>query len=136
MAARRRVQVERATKASQESVIQKILGQDSTPKRREEKLLKQRRTAEQERKAAELEPARDSIRLSWTPAGAFVSFSPDVDIAPAFRVAPADAGYPPPRERCAAASGSASRYRHATSRLPLCSLACFRTLTPPDASAC
>ncbi|KAL2631560.1 hypothetical protein R1flu_016246 [Riccia fluitans] len=130
-AARRRKQlVEKAAKEIQANAIQKILGQDSSRKKKEERLLKQRQVIEQEKKDAALEPATNSIRVTMKPEGTFVSFSQDIELPQIFSSAPPS--YPPPREKCAApACTNTYKYRDSKSRVPLCSLACYKTLQPP-----
>ncbi|KAL3689446.1 hypothetical protein R1sor_015755 [Riccia sorocarpa] len=131
-AARRRKQlVEKAAKESQANAIQKILGQDSSRKKKEDRLQKQRQVIEQGKKDAALEPAVNSIRVTLRPEGTFVSFSEDIDLPQIFSSAPPS--YPPPREKCAApACPNTYKYRDSKSRVPLCSLACYKILQPPS----
>ncbi|KAG6556444.1 hypothetical protein Mapa_002387 [Marchantia paleacea] len=129
-AARRRKQlVEKTAKEIQATAIQKILGQDSSRKKKEERLLKQRQEIEQGKKAAALEPATNSIRWTIKPEGTIVSFSQDIELPQIFSSTPPS--YPPAREKCAApACPNSYKYRDSRSRMPLCSLACYKTIQP------
>jgi hypothetical protein len=64
------------------------LGQDSTRKRREDRLHKQRQEIEQEKKMAELVAATNSIRWNLGPSGTVVSFAEDVCLPNFFNTGP------------------------------------------------
>ncbi|KAG0602994.1 hypothetical protein M758_10G057400 [Ceratodon purpureus] len=124
---RRRQQVEKTARDIQATAIQRILGQDSTRKRRENRLEKQRQDIEEEKKAAELAPSINSIRWILRPTGSIVSFSEDVGLPSFFNSGPIR--YPPPREKCAAPTCSNSyKYRDSKSNVPLCSLQCYKAV--------
>jgi INO80 complex subunit B len=124
---RRKQQVEKTARDIQATAIQRILGQDSTRKRRENRLEKQRQDIEEEKKAAELAPSTNSIRWNLGPSGSIVSFSEDVGLPSFFSTGPCR--YPPPREKCAAPTCSNShKYRDGKSNVPLCSLQCYKAV--------
>jgi INO80 complex subunit B len=124
---RRKQQVEKTARDIQATAIQRILGQDSTRKRRENRLEKQRQDIEEEKKAAELAPSTNSIRWNLGPSGSVVSFSEDVGLPSFFSSGPCR--YPPPREKCAAPTCSNSyKYRDGKSNVPLCSLQCYKAV--------
>ncbi|CAM6078070.1 unnamed protein product, partial [Sphagnum tenellum] len=126
-ARRRKQQVEKAAIEIQATAIQKILGQDSTRKRREDRLHKQRQEIEQEKKMAELVAATNSIRWSLGPSGTVVSFAEDVCLPNFFNTGPCS--YPPPREKCSAPlCSNAYKYRDSKSKVPLCSLECYKVV--------
>ncbi|KAI5077255.1 hypothetical protein GOP47_0007079 [Adiantum capillus-veneris] len=125
-AQKRRQQVEKAAKEIQAVAIQKILCQDSQRKKREGKLQKQREEMEQEKKAAAMAPASNSIRWVLGPNGTVVSFSQDVELPKIFS---GPLSYPQERERCAGPScTNAYKYRDSKTLLPLCSLQCYRAV--------
>ncbi|CAM6029123.1 unnamed protein product, partial [Sphagnum balticum] len=126
-ARRRKQQVEKAAIEIQATAIQKILGQDSTRKRREDRLHKQRQEIEQEKKMAELVAATNSIRWSLGPSGTVVSFAEDVGLPNFFNTGPCR--YPPPREKCSAPlCPNTYKYRDSKSKVPLCSLECYKVV--------
>lgn len=128
-ARKRRQQSEKHDKETQANAIQKILGQDSSRKKREEKIQKQRKEIEQEKQAAAMSPAINSIRWVMGPSGNVVSFSQDVDLPLIFS---GPCSYPQEREKCAAPLCSNTyKYRDSKTRLPLCSLQCYRAIQPP-----
>eukprot|EP00250_Pteridium_aquilinum_P020204 c24742_g1_i2 orf=317-2545(+) len=132
-AQKRRQQVEKAAKEIQAVAIQKILCQDSQRKKREGKLQKQREEMEQEKKAAAMAPASNSIRWILGPNGTVVSFSQDVELPKIFS---GPLSYPQERERCAGPScKNAYKYRDSKTLLPLCSLQCYQAVQkkPSDA---
>ncbi|KAF3336268.1 eukaryotic translation initiation factor 5B-like protein [Carex littledalei] len=123
-AQRRRLQVEKANRESQDDAIRKILGLDSD-KKKEEKRLKEK---EQKERRAESQKLNEST-VKWVmgPTGTVVSFPDDVDLPSIFNSKPCR--YPPPREKCAGpACNNAYRYRDSKSKLPLCSLECYRAV--------
>lgn len=124
---RRKQQVEKTARDIQATAIQRILGQDSTRKRRENRLEKQRQDIQQEKKAAELAPSSNSIRWHLGPTSSIVSFSEDVGLPSFFSSGPCR--YPPPREKCAGPTCSNSyKYRDSKSNVPLCSLQCYKAV--------
>ncbi|CAK9260316.1 unnamed protein product, partial [Sphagnum jensenii] len=126
-ARRRKQQVEKAAIEIQATAIQKILGQDSTRKRREDRLHKQRQEIEQEKKMAELVAATNSIRWCLGPSGTVVSFAEDVCLPNFFNTGPCS--YPPPREKCSAPlCPNTYKYRDSKSKVPLCSLECYKVV--------
>lgn len=128
-ARKRRQQVEKTAKEIQAVAMQKILSQDSQRKKREVKLQKQREEMEQEKKAAAMAPASNSIRWILGPTGNIVSFSQDLELPSIFS---GPCSYPPARERCAGPScNNAYRYRDSKTLLPLCSLQCYRAVQKP-----
>lgn len=134
-ARKRRQQLEKNVKEIQAVAIQKILGQDSTRKKREEKLQKQRQEIEQEKHAAAMMPAFNSIRWVMGPSGNVVSFSQDLELPSIFS---GPCSYPKERERCAApACNNVYKYRDSKTLLPLCSLPCYKAVKnlPSMASA-
>lgn len=132
-AQKRRQQVEKAAKEIQATAIQKILCQDSQRKKREGKLQKQREEMEQEKKAAALAPASNSIRWVLGPNGTEVSFSQDLELPTIFS---GPLSYPREREKCAGPScTNAYRYRDSKTLLPLCSLLCYRAVQKKPSEA-
>ncbi|CAM6005830.1 unnamed protein product, partial [Sphagnum balticum] len=126
-ARRRKQQVEKAAIEIQATAIQKILGQDSTRKRREDRLQKRRQEIEQEKKMAELVPATNTIRWSLGPSGTVVSFAEDVGLPNLFNTGPCR--YPPAREKCYAPScPNTYKYRDSKLKVPLCSLECYKVV--------
>ncbi|KAJ7557157.1 hypothetical protein O6H91_05G114000 [Diphasiastrum complanatum] len=122
---RRKQQVEKAAKDVQASAIQKILGQDSVRKKREDRLQKQREQSVQSKKFSEVKPASNSIRWIYGPTGTVVSWSKDVELPMLFNSGPLS--YPPPREKCAIPTcNNTYKYRHSKLKLPLCSLQCYQ----------
>ncbi|XP_024515553.1 uncharacterized protein DDB_G0286299 isoform X1 [Selaginella moellendorffii] len=126
-ASKRKQQVEKAAKEIQASAIQKILNQDSNRKKREEKIQKQKQELAEEKKAAELEVATNSVRWIMGPSGTTVSWAQD-EFPALFSSGPIR--YPPPREKCAACD-NAYKYRDSKSNLPLCSLQCYKAVQQP-----
>ncbi|MCO5587658.1 hypothetical protein L7F22_041609 [Adiantum nelumboides] len=132
-AQKRRQQVEKAAKEIQAVAIQKILCQDSQRKKREGKLQKQREEMEQEKKAASMVPASNSIRWVLGPNGTVVSFSQDLELPNIFS---GPLSYPQQRERCAGPScTNAYKYRDSKTLLPLCSLQCYRAVQKKPSEA-
>ncbi|XP_008812520.2 eukaryotic translation initiation factor 5B-like isoform X1 [Phoenix dactylifera] len=121
-AQRRRLQVEKAARESEADAIRKILGLDSD-KRKEEKKQKER----EEKAAKSQELALNNIRWIREPTGTVVTFPEDVGLPCIFSSKPCS--YPPPREKCAGPSCTNEyKYRDSKSKLPLCSLQCYRAV--------
>ncbi|KAH9689674.1 PAPA-1 domain-containing protein [Citrus sinensis] len=133
---RRRMQVEKAARESEAEAIRKILGQDSNRKKREDKMKK--RQEELAQKAANaMVLASDTIRWTMGPSGTTVTFPSEVGLPSLFDHKPSS--YPPPREKCAAPScTNPYKYRDSKSKLPLCSLQCYKAINEkmPPVSAC
>ncbi|GMQ00340.1 hypothetical protein CsSME_00047463 [Camellia sinensis var. sinensis] len=126
-AQRRRLQVEKAARESEAEAIRKILGQDSSRKKREDKLKKRREELEQERAASARTLASNTIRWVIGPSSTVVTFSNDMGLPSIFN--PKPCSYPPPRERCAGPScTNPYKYRDSKSKLPLCSLQCYKAM--------
>lgn len=126
-AQRRRMQVEKANRESEAEAIRKILGQDSSRRKKEEKMRKERDELAQKKAAEALVLAPNSIRCVIGPARTIVTFGEDVDFLSIFSSKPAS--YPPPREKCAAPSCSnVYKYRDSKLNLPLCSLQCYKAV--------
>ncbi|XP_065860317.1 uncharacterized protein [Euphorbia lathyris] len=126
-AQKRRMQVEKAARESEAEAIKKILGQDSNRKKREDKIKKRQEELAQERaaKANMVEP--NTIRLCIRPTGTVVTFSNDIGLPSIFYSKPIS--YPPPREKCAGPScTNPYKYRDSKSKLPLCSLKCYKAV--------
>ncbi|KAG2693320.1 hypothetical protein I3843_08G086000 [Carya illinoinensis] len=126
-AQRRRMQVEKAARESEAEAIRKILGQDSSRKKREEKLKKRNEELAKEKAANAMVLAPDTVRWVMRPTGTVVTFSENVGLPTIFDSKPH--GYPPPRENCVGPScNNPFRYRDSRSKLPLCSLQCYKAI--------
>ncbi|KAM1169685.1 hypothetical protein ACFX19_031968 [Malus domestica] len=126
-AQRRRMQVEKATRESEAEAIRKILGQDSSRKKREDKIKKRQEEIAQERAANALTLPRNTIRTVMGPAGTVVTFSNDMGLPSLFD--PKPCSYPTQRENCAGPSCiNPYKYRDSKSQLPLCSLKCYKAI--------
>ncbi|PSR85940.1 INO80 complex subunit B like [Actinidia chinensis var. chinensis] len=126
-AQRRRMQVEKAARESEAEAIRKILGQDSSRKKREDKIKKRQEEIAQEKAANALVLASNTIRLVMGPTGTVVTFSKDMGLPSIFN--PKPHSYPPPREKCAGPScTNPYKYRDSKSKLPLCSLHCYKAI--------
>ncbi|XP_048235885.1 calponin homology domain-containing protein DDB_G0272472 isoform X2 [Ricinus communis] len=126
-AQKRRIQVENAERESQAEAIRKILGQDSSRKKREEKIKKRQEELAQEKAANALTLPSNTIRCVMGPTGTVMTFSNDMGLPGIFESKPCS--YPPPREKCAGPSCSNPyKYRDSKSMLPLCSLQCYKTV--------
>ncbi|XP_022857255.1 micronuclear linker histone polyprotein-like [Olea europaea var. sylvestris] len=125
-AQRRRIQNEKAARESEAEAIRKILGQDSSRKRREEKIKKRKEQLAQER-AANATVASNVVRWVMGPSGTTVTFPDDIGLPSIFESK--HSSYPPPREKCAGPScTNAYKYRDSESNLPLCSLQCYKAI--------
>nr|GMD87240.1 SWR1 complex subunit 2 isoform X1 [Ipomoea batatas] len=126
-AQRRRMQAEKAARESEAEAIRKILGQDSSRKKREEKLKKRQEESAQERNARAAAHPSNAIRWVLGPSGTVVTFPNEIGLPSIFE--PKSCSYPPPREKCAAPScTNAYKYRDSKSKLPLCSLQCYKAI--------
>ncbi|KAK3031227.1 hypothetical protein RJ639_036882 [Escallonia herrerae] len=126
-AQRRRMQVEAAARETEAEAIRKILGQDSSRKKREEKMKKQQEVRVQERSANSITLGSNTVRWVMGPTGTVVTFAADMNLPPIFE--PKPCSYPPPREKCAVPScTNAYKYRDSKLKLPLCSLQCYKAI--------
>ncbi|TVU44444.1 hypothetical protein EJB05_03887, partial [Eragrostis curvula] len=123
-AQRRKMQVEKAEKEQQAEAMRKILGIDSE-KKKEEKKQKER---EEKEKQAKLEEYRKNcIQTVIGPSGTTITFPESMGLPSIFNSKPVS--YPPPREKCAGPScTNPYKYRDSKTRLPLCSLACYKAV--------
>ncbi|XP_027350586.1 uncharacterized protein KIAA1211 homolog isoform X2 [Abrus precatorius] len=126
-AQRRRMQVEKAARESEAEAIRKILGQDSSRKKREEKMKKRQEELAQEKAANARMLASNTIRYVMGPTGTIVTFPEEMGLPCVFNSKPVS--YPPPREKCAGPSCvNPYKYRDSKSKLPLCSLQCYKAV--------
>ncbi|XP_043719385.1 uncharacterized protein LOC122667209 [Telopea speciosissima] len=126
-AQRRRMQVEKAARESEAEAIRKILGQDSNRKRREDKNKRRRDELAQEKAANAMTLAPSTVKWVIGPTGTVVTFPKDVGLPSIFDTK--SSSYPPPREKCAGPSCSNTyKYRDSKSKLPLCSLQCYKAI--------
>ncbi|XP_047334143.1 transcriptional regulator ATRX homolog [Impatiens glandulifera] len=126
-AKKRKLQVEKAARESEAEAIKKILGQDSSRKKREDKVKKRQEELAQEKAANALKHASSTVRWVIGPNGTTVTFPEEMGLPSLFD--PKPKGYPPPRETCAGPSCSNPyKYRHSKSKLPLCSLKCYKAV--------
>ncbi|XP_061350122.1 uncharacterized protein LOC133295326 [Gastrolobium bilobum] len=126
-AQRRKMQVEKAARESEEEAIRKILGQDSSRKKREDKIKKRQEELAQEKEANARMLASNTIRYVMGPTGTVVTFPDEMGLPSILNSKPVS--YPPPREKCAGPSCSNPyKYRDSKSKLPLCSLQCYNAV--------
>ncbi|GLT66256.1 hypothetical protein SLA2020_386300 [Shorea laevis] len=126
-AQRRRMQVEKAARESEAEAIRKILGQDSSRKKREDKMKRRQEELAQEKAANATVLKSDSVRWVIGPSGTVVTFPDEIGLPSIFDAKPCS--YPPPREKCAVPScTNPYKYRDSKSKLPLCSLQCYKTI--------
>ncbi|KAJ9180341.1 hypothetical protein P3X46_008599 [Hevea brasiliensis] len=124
---RRRMQVERAARESEAEAIRKILGQDSSRKKREDKMKKRQEELAQEKAANAMILTSDHVRWVMGPSGTVVTFPNEIGLPSIFD--PKPCRYPPPREKCAGPScTNPYKYRDSKSKLPLCSLQCYKAI--------
>ncbi|XP_020422281.1 uncharacterized protein LOC18774109 [Prunus persica] len=136
-AERRRMQVEKAARESEAEAIRKILGQDSSRKKREDKIKKRQEDLAHERAANAFILPSDSVRWVMGPSGSVVTFPDEMGLPAIFDSKPCS--YPPPREKCAGPyCRNPYKYRDSQSKLPLCSLQCYKAIHEKTAplSAC
>jgi hypothetical protein len=125
-AQRRKVQIEKAARESEEGAIKKILGQDSSRKKRGDKIKKRLDDLAQEKAAQEERASTCCIRTIMGPNGTTVSFP--IDKVPSL-FDPKPSGYPPPRENCVGPScTNPYKYRDSKTKVPLCSLKCYKAV--------
>ncbi|PNY09590.1 INO80 complex subunit B [Trifolium pratense] len=124
---RRRMQVEKAARESEAEAIRKILGQDSSRKKREDKIKKRQEELAQEKAANAEKHASNTIRYVMGPTGTVVTFPEEMGIPPIINSKPVS--YPPPREKCAGPScTNPYKYRDSKTKVPLCSLQCYKAV--------
>ncbi|KAI3977666.1 hypothetical protein MKX01_030889 [Papaver californicum] len=123
---RRKTQAEKAARESEAEAIRKILGQDSSRKKKEDKLQKRRDEIAQER-TSNSTLSSNMIRWVIGPTGTVVIFPTEIGLPRIFDSKPCS--YPPPRAKCAGPSCTNTyRYRDSKSNLPLCSLQCYKAI--------
>ncbi|KAG6726300.1 hypothetical protein I3843_02G062500 [Carya illinoinensis] len=126
-AQRRKMQSEKAAREAEAEAIRKILGQDSGRKKREEKMKQRQCELAQGKATNTITLASNTVRWVIGPTGTIVTFSEDIGLPTLF--APVPHSYPPPREKCAGPNCTNSyKYRDSKSKLPLCSLHCYRAI--------
>ncbi|XP_051118896.1 uncharacterized protein LOC127243083 [Andrographis paniculata] len=126
-AQRRRLQNEKAAREIEAEAIRKILGQDSSRKKREEKMKKRQEELAQEKAVSAQMLASNTIRTIIGPSGTTVTFPNEMGLPKLFD--PKPISYPPPREKCAGPScTNPYKYRDSKSKLPLCSLQCYKAI--------
>ncbi|XP_004230311.1 actin cytoskeleton-regulatory complex protein PAN1 isoform X2 [Solanum lycopersicum] len=126
-AQRRRMQAEKAARESEAEAIRKILSQDSSRKKREDKIKKRQEELAQERTGAASSLSSNAIRWVMGPSGTVVIFPNEMGLPSIFE--PKACSYPPPREKCAGPSCmNTYKYRDSKSKLPLCSLQCYKAI--------
>ncbi|KAI6684586.1 hypothetical protein NL676_030499 [Syzygium grande] len=126
-AERRKMLAEKAAMESQAEAIRKILGQDSSRKKREQKIRKRQEEEAEEKAAKAMIIKSDTVRWVMGPARTVVTFPEEMGLPSIFDSR--TCSYPPPREKCAAPSCmNPYRYRDSKSKLPLCSLNCYKAI--------
>nr|GMD83879.1 ABC transporter F family member 4-like [Ipomoea batatas] len=131
-AQRRRMQAEKAARESEAEAIRKILGYNKTcissPSLNPLVPLFMVCTFYmQERNARAAAHPSNAIRWVLGPSGTVVTFPNEIGLPSIFE--PKSCSYPPPREKCAAPScTNAYKYRDSKSKLPLCSLQCYKAI--------
>lgn len=126
-AQRRRIQAAKAAKESEAEAIRKILGQDSSRKKRENKMKQKQEELAQERNLNAATLTSNTVRWVIRPTGTVVTFSEDIGLPHILESRPCS--YPPPREKCAGPSCSNPfKYRDSRSKRPLCSLQCYKAI--------
>ncbi|KAM4074114.1 hypothetical protein ACB094_10G069000 [Castanea mollissima] len=126
-AQRRRMQVDKAARESEAEAIRKILGQESSRKKREDKFKKRQEELAQERAANAMMLPSNTVRLVMGPTGTVLKFSEDMGLPSIFDSKPHS--YPPPREKCASTScTNPYKYRDSKSKVPFCSLQCYKAI--------
>ncbi|KAH0890996.1 hypothetical protein HID58_053425 [Brassica napus] len=117
-------------KLSEAEAIRKILGQDSGRKKKEEKIKKQQEERAQERATRASTLASNTVRLVIGQSGTTLTFSEDIGLPDIFK--PITCSYPPTREKCVGPNCENSyKYRDSKSKLPLCSLNCYKAMQQP-----
>ncbi|XP_013627514.1 PREDICTED: INO80 complex subunit B-like [Brassica oleracea var. oleracea] len=129
-AQRRRMLSEKAAQEAEAEAIRKILGQDSGRKKKEEKIKKQQEERAQERATRASTLASNTVRLVIGQSGTTLTFSEDIGLPDIFK--PITCSYPPTREKCVGPNCENSyKYRDSKSKLPLCSLNCYKAMQQP-----
>lgn len=132
-AQRRKMQVEKAARESEAEAIRKILGQDSSRKKREDKIKKRQEEMAQEKAANARMLAANTIRYVMGPTGTVMTFPEEMGLPPILKSNPIS--YPPPREKCAGPScPNPYKYRDSKTNLPLCSLKCYKAVQEKTAA--
>ncbi|KAL6636689.1 hypothetical protein ACP70R_024261 [Stipagrostis hirtigluma subsp. patula] len=127
-AQRRKMQIEKAEKEQQAEAMRKILGIDSEKKKEEKK---QKEKEEKEKQARLEEYRKNCIQTVMGPQGTVVTFPESMGLPSIFNSKPVS--YPPPREKCAGPScTNPYKYRDSKTKLPLCSLACYKAVQGSD----
>ncbi|KAF3550412.1 hypothetical protein DY000_02003739 [Brassica cretica] len=117
-------------KLSEAEAIRKILGQDSGRKKKEEKIKKQQEERAQDRATRASTLASNTVRLVIGQSGTTLTFSEDIGLPDIFK--PITCSYPPTREKCVGPNCENSyKYRDSKSKLPLCSLNCYKAMQQP-----
>ncbi|KAF3527987.1 hypothetical protein DY000_02040889 [Brassica cretica] len=107
--------------------IRKILGQDSSRKKKEDKIKKQQEDKAKEKAAESIARRSDTVKWVMGPSGTIVTFPEELGLPSIFNSRPQS--YPPPRERCAGPEcTNPYKYRDSQSNLPLCSLQCYKAM--------
>ncbi|KAK7840674.1 hypothetical protein CFP56_041470 [Quercus suber] len=130
-AQRRRMQVEKAAWESEAEGIRKILGQESSRKKREDKFKKRKEELAQillnGRVANAMMLPSNTVRLVMGPTGTVLKFSEDIGLPSIFDSKPHS--YPLPRGKCASPScNNPHKYRDSESKVPFCSLQCYKAI--------
>ncbi|XP_010414991.1 PREDICTED: vicilin-like seed storage protein At2g18540 [Camelina sativa] len=126
-ARRRKMQVEKAARESEAEAIRKILGQDSSRKKKEDKIKKRQEEKAKEKAADTIARRSDTVKWVMGPSGTIVTFPEELGLPTIFNSTPHS--YPPPRERCAGPEcTNPYKYRDSESNLPLCSLRCYKAI--------
>lgn len=126
-AQRRKMQAAKAARESEAEAIRKILGQDSSRKKRENKMKQRQKELAQERDSNAATLASNTVRWVIGPTRTVVTFSDDIGLPNIFESKPCS--YPPQRQKCAGPSCSEPfKYRDSRSKLPLCSLQCYNAV--------
>lgn len=126
-AQRRRLQNEKAARESEAEAIRKILGQDSSRKKREEKMRKRQEELAQEKAVSAEMLSSNIIRTVLGPTGTTVTFPQEMGFPKIFESK--TSSYPAPREKCSGPScTNPYKYRDSKSKLPLCSLQCYKAV--------
>ncbi|EOA34193.1 hypothetical protein CARUB_v10021702mg [Capsella rubella] len=126
-ARRRKLQVEKAARESEAEAIRKILGQDSSRKKKEDKIKKRQEEKAKEKAADSIARRSDTVKWVMGPSGTIVTFPEELGLPAIFNSTPHS--YPPPREKCAGPEcTNPYKYRDSVSNLPLCSLRCYKAI--------
>uniref|UniRef100_A0A7N0VJZ2 INO80 complex subunit B-like conserved region domain-containing protein n=1 Tax=Kalanchoe fedtschenkoi TaxID=63787 RepID=A0A7N0VJZ2_KALFE len=124
---KRRMQVEKANQELEAEAIRKILGQDSSRKKKENQIKKRQEELAQEKADNAMKLAPNVVRWTFGLNGIFVTFSEEMGLPSIFKQE--RPSYPPPREKCAGPScPNKYKYRCSKTKLPLCSLQCYKAI--------